>query len=181
LDHLNALQDALAAASSQDVLALRFEITIAENELVRRGLPPHALELLDGSPTEPLEASAAIGEPRRLSEHVFGWADSGAGADMVPTRARSPSVIGPHNTLKRLAGAPGFEPGNAGIKILHLIATAADIDRRLSPKTARLLDFLRPNPTYTVTDTIFGDTPVIPRAPARREGRYAGKDHQTCG
>src|SRR5713226_6063386 len=22
------------------------------------------------------------------------------------------SVVGPHNTLKRLAGAPGFEPGN---------------------------------------------------------------------
>jgi hypothetical protein len=32
-------------------LALRWEITIAENELVRRGLPPHALELPDRSPT----------------------------------------------------------------------------------------------------------------------------------
>ena len=38
LDYLDAQRDALAAASSQDALALRFEITIAENELVRRGL-----------------------------------------------------------------------------------------------------------------------------------------------
>jgi hypothetical protein len=46
LDYLDALQDELLAASSQDALALRLEITIAENELVRRGLPPHALELV---------------------------------------------------------------------------------------------------------------------------------------
>jgi hypothetical protein len=36
-------------------LALRFEITIAEDELVRRGLPPHALEVPDRPPTEPPE------------------------------------------------------------------------------------------------------------------------------
>ena len=51
LDYLDALQDALLAASSQDALALRWEITIAENELVRRGLPPHALDLPNRSPT----------------------------------------------------------------------------------------------------------------------------------
>src|SRR5215469_13453399 len=44
LDYLDALHDALLDASSQDALALRFEITIAENELVHRGLPSHALE-----------------------------------------------------------------------------------------------------------------------------------------
>jgi hypothetical protein len=37
------------------------------------------------------------------------------------------------------------------------------------------------NPTYSVTSTILGDTPVIPTAPARREGWRAGKDNQTCG
>jgi hypothetical protein len=53
LAHLDGLHDALLAKHADDpqTLALRFEITIAENELVRRGLPPHALELPDRSPT----------------------------------------------------------------------------------------------------------------------------------
>jgi hypothetical protein len=51
LDHLDALRDALSAASPQEALPLRFEITIAENELVRRGLPLHALELPVKLPT----------------------------------------------------------------------------------------------------------------------------------
>jgi len=55
LDYLDALRDALLAASSQEALPLRFQITIAENELVRRGLPPHALEVPDRSATEPPE------------------------------------------------------------------------------------------------------------------------------
>lgn len=50
LDYLDALRKARLAASSQGEVALRWEITIAENELVRRGLPPHALELPDRSP-----------------------------------------------------------------------------------------------------------------------------------
>jgi hypothetical protein len=56
LDYLDAQRDALAAASAHDALALRFEITIAESELLRRGLPPHALELPDRWP-EPPETS----------------------------------------------------------------------------------------------------------------------------
>jgi len=55
LDYLDALRDALLAASSQEALPLRFQITIAENELVRRGLPPHALEVPNRSAREPPE------------------------------------------------------------------------------------------------------------------------------
>ena len=55
LDYLDALRDALLAASSQEASPLRFQITIAENELVRRGLPPHALEVPDRSATESSE------------------------------------------------------------------------------------------------------------------------------
>jgi hypothetical protein len=53
LDYLDALRGALAAASAHDALALRFEVTIAENELMRRGLPPRALELPDRRPDPP--------------------------------------------------------------------------------------------------------------------------------
>jgi hypothetical protein len=44
LAHLDAMHDALAAAPSQDVPGLRFEITIAKNELMRRGLPAGAFD-----------------------------------------------------------------------------------------------------------------------------------------
>jgi hypothetical protein len=74
LDYLDALRDALSAASPQEALPLRFEITIAENELVRRGLPLHALELPVKLPTEPPETFS----PRRWAspeaQKLFGQA-----------------------------------------------------------------------------------------------------------
>jgi hypothetical protein len=51
LDYLDTLRDSLLAASSQEALALRWEISIVENELVRRGLPPRALESPDRGPS----------------------------------------------------------------------------------------------------------------------------------
>jgi hypothetical protein len=73
LDYLDALRDALLAASVQDELALRFEITIAENELVRRGLSPHALELPDRQP-ESLETFSPCPWASPEAQELFGRA-----------------------------------------------------------------------------------------------------------
>jgi len=68
------LRDALLAASPQDELALRLEITIAENELMRRGLPPHALEVPDRPPTEPPETFSPRPWASPEAQRLFGLA-----------------------------------------------------------------------------------------------------------
>lgn len=103
LDYLDAQRDALAAASAQDALALRFEITIAENELVRRGLPPHALELPDRRPEPPEtfsarpwtspqaqrlwgEALVKVGRKYRDERSIrLGWAELRAAREQIAT------------------------------------------------------------------------------------------------
>jgi hypothetical protein len=52
LEYLDDLHDALLPIhpDNPQTLALRFEITIAENELIRRGLPPNALVPLQARP-----------------------------------------------------------------------------------------------------------------------------------
>jgi hypothetical protein len=100
LDYLGDLRDALLAASPQDELALRFEITIAENELVRRGLPPHALEVPDRPPTEPPETFS----PRPLGQP--GGADivrQGVGENRPEIQGREVAAPGV-GTLERGAG-----------------------------------------------------------------------------
>jgi len=62
LDYLGALHDAVLATTSEQAIGLRQQIAVVENELVRRGLPPHVLEQPNYLP-EPTETVAAWRHP----------------------------------------------------------------------------------------------------------------------
>jgi len=75
-----------------------------------------------------------------------------AAKPLPPQRARNRALCGDQpypellneNNLLELAGAPGFEPGNAGIKILQPTPPETDAKSRVSTGSQKQVDFLLP-------------------------------------